>query len=609
MSGNTLSAVIEQQVSRLRLNDFPCGNGSWRKAKDGTDRADREEADALLDLLRCPHSPWTSDESWSPQAPALRRLAVLAPKRLRANFIYSYFVTLRIVDKSVSIIDRGLLKFSRLEELVLSANRISKVPAENLPRTLKILELRANQLSALNHLTSCPPPPLQYLGLASNSLGSHDTSHLTGRHWPHLVCLDLDDCEFEDQQTLLDALSTLPCLRTLVLEGNPFTLASSYPGVTVDSLPQLSCLDTSSVSTEDRLSFRGLAKMRDLKVGQASATVTVGRMRGIPDLLMCVDENIPDYPVVTYSYVITYEFPSLQTPVAMKFENKSESPATSASHVTENSCSDGDLQSNKKEDEQTSRPDSCVLMVQAEDAGVCRHKVAHVSRHSTLKLRWSDSMNFEDTQTHVVSDLGGFKRFLKQGLSLRIEEEKILSWPAVSKDVTVAKPSAAEKDKQERKRKKSAVKPDSTKDESKSRIKKSVPELVQDAPIRRILGSTHVPLQSLLRGQKVEVLCDFGILHTEYEDVVKKIMDNRRELDKESKVKEHSGKRKGKKECEVHVLADSSVSVQLEPVTVELRVELEKWKSASDAHQRLLPQHDTASSTKPSASSSARTSI
>lgn len=44
------------------------------------------------------------------------------------------------------------------------------------------------------------------------------------------MCLDLGDCEFQDQRALLDGLSTLPRLRTLVLEGNPFTLACCYPG-------------------------------------------------------------------------------------------------------------------------------------------------------------------------------------------------------------------------------------------------------------------------------------------------------------------------------------------------------------------------------------------
>lgn len=37
----------------------------------------------------------------------------------------------------VSVIDEGLLRFSMLEELVLSANKITEVPAEHLPGTLK----------------------------------------------------------------------------------------------------------------------------------------------------------------------------------------------------------------------------------------------------------------------------------------------------------------------------------------------------------------------------------------------------------------------------------------------------------------------------------------
>lgn len=51
----------------------------------------------------------------------------------------------------------------------------------------------------------------------------------------------------------------------------------------------------------------------DLIVDWASATVSVGRMRGISDPLMSADENTPDFPVVTYSYFITYVFFSHQT--------------------------------------------------------------------------------------------------------------------------------------------------------------------------------------------------------------------------------------------------------------------------------------------------------
>uniref|UniRef100_A0A7N8YR11 Leucine rich repeat containing 43 n=1 Tax=Mastacembelus armatus TaxID=205130 RepID=A0A7N8YR11_9TELE len=445
MSSNTLSAVLEKQIRRLCLNDFPCGNGSWvsfsafgsqRKSKDSAEGPGTEETDALLDLLSCPHSPWGHEESWSPQAAALRQLAVLTPERLHADFIYKYFTTFHIVDKDVSIIDDGLLKFSKLEELVLTANKISEIPVKNLPNTLKILELRANRLSALSSLTNHPPPRLQYLGLGFNSLGSHDIAHLTGRHWPHLVCLDLSDCEFQDQPALLNSLSTLPCLKTLMLQGNPFTLVSSFPGFTVDSLPQLCFLDALLISSEERRRFRGLAEMSDLIANRASVTVSVGTMRGIPNPLMSVDQNAPGFPVVTYSYFITYKF-----------------------------------------------------------------LVMYIS-HLCL---WC----------------------LPQ----------------------------------------CPIKSGSTKDKKK----KSVPELVQDAPIKRILGSVHVPLQSLLRGsQKVDTLCDFGALKLFSLYLTSCLL---------------CSADRGKQEHKADVHKDNSVCIHPDPVTVELSVELEKWRSVSEAHQ------------------------
>ena len=40
----------------------------------------------------------------------------------------------------VSLVDKDLLKFVKLEELILSANRIKEVNAANLPPTLKVKE-------------------------------------------------------------------------------------------------------------------------------------------------------------------------------------------------------------------------------------------------------------------------------------------------------------------------------------------------------------------------------------------------------------------------------------------------------------------------------------
>lgn len=200
----------------------------------------------------------------------------------------------------VSVVDEGLLKFTKLEELVLSANRITEVAADFLPNALRVLELRNNRLSSLGALTRQRPLQLQYLGLASNPLGTpEDVSNLTGRHWPQLLCLDLSFCDFEDHRVLLGALCSLPRLRTLLLEGNPFALGLSYPGLTVDSLPQLSCLDTVWISPEERRSFRGLAQIRDESelTDCARASVSVGRLRGICDpLTIPGDDSAPDFP-------------------------------------------------------------------------------------------------------------------------------------------------------------------------------------------------------------------------------------------------------------------------------------------------------------------------
>ncbi|XP_062418125.1 leucine-rich repeat-containing protein 43-like isoform X2 [Pungitius pungitius] len=525
MSSNKLSAVLEKQIQRLCLKDFPVGHGTWRRTEGRTEGAETEDTDALLDLLSCPHSPWRHDGSWSPQALALRQLAVLTPEPLHQDLIYNYFTTLRIVDKSVSAIDDGLLKFSKLEELVLSDNHISQICAENLPSSLKILDVRANRLSALDSLTTCPPPCLQYLSLSSNRLGSHqDLHHLTGRHWPQLVGLDLGLCEFEDQQALLRALSTLPSLRTLVLEGNPFTLAPSYPGFTVDSLPGLSCLDTSWISPEERHHFRGFAK-NNVAVGWASCTVSVGRMRGIPHPVMRVDENLSDFPVVSYSYFITYEFLSHQA----GDPNSDRDSKPDAAQC----FSDADLQPHRHSGTESSKLNTGDLLVDPEET--CHH-IAYVSEHSTSKLMWSGCMDFSHTQTYIVTDLGGLKRFLNGGLCLTIVEEKVQSWPAASEDVLLAKPSRPVKEKSGK---------------GKEDLGKKIKEDKKDK-------------ESKQRG-------DSGT--------------------KQKKTTASKGKGKGRRGGDVHT--DNSDSVPVEPVTVEVNVGLEKWGRASEAHQPLSPQQNS----------------
>ncbi|MCJ8746742.1 hypothetical protein PDJAM_G00145080 [Pangasius djambal] len=193
MASRTLTSAIDKLIHSLCLESFPCGRGSWRKPPlrgsedwhdDESTCAQLEESDNLHDLLQSPLSPWHEEASWSPQALVLRELAVKAPEKFNANFLYSSLTTLRIVDRGVSVIDEGLLMFSCLEELILTVNNITEVPLKNLPKTLKVLELYGNRISSLKSLKTDLPPHFLHLGLGNNRLGSpEDLQYFTANLW------------------------------------------------------------------------------------------------------------------------------------------------------------------------------------------------------------------------------------------------------------------------------------------------------------------------------------------------------------------------------------------------------------------------------------------
>ncbi|KAM9810902.1 leucine-rich repeat-containing protein 43-like [Neosynchiropus ocellatus] len=557
----TLTSVLEKLIHHLCLDDFPCGCGSWKKnTTDLTETAEMQsEETELLDLLSCAHSPWKSDESWSPQAAALRRLAVVSPERLNDTFIFNYFTKLRVVDRHVSIIDDGLLRFSKLEQLILSANSISKIPLANLPKTLRVLDLRANLLNDLSSLSDSQPPHLHYLGLSSNILGSsEDMTYFTKDLWPQLVCLDLSDCEFGAQQELLDHLSELPHLKSLMLQGNPLSLARSYPGFTIDRLPHLSFLDAAQISPDDRQRFRGLAQRSDPTVDPASVTVRVGTMRGLPDPVMNVAENAPEYPVIAYSYCVTY---------------KLFADGASAHQERQSDVDEAAADENQRQVEALEAPGPLTF---------------NVTKHSTPKLAWAESMDLSDNQTHGITDLRGFKRFLKHGLHVQIEQEKTESWPATPEEMA-AKQGKKETAKQ------------GNKDRPKN--KRNTIELVPGPPITTVLCSIQIPMHGLLRGiQNIDTICDFGILQPQPKEEKKEekeeapekpepeIKEDPKKTKKKGKEEKNSakkpagkGKQKGKKESAVEEPVENSVPEELKPVTVEFSVELRRWRSASEA--------------------------
>ncbi|CAH2295829.1 leucine-rich repeat-containing 43 isoform X1 [Pelobates cultripes] len=204
MSGISVSAALKDQLQTLCLRSFPCGSGSWAHSylKNGKSISvdpllemgndpQRESLDDLNDLVTCDCSPWKLEDGCSPEIHHLRLLAIKCPENITDQFVYSYFTSLRVVDKEVSDVDEHLLRFHNLKELVLSVNKIKTVHSSNLPRTLKVLELCSNQISSLKELSTNPPPTLQHLGLAYNKIQcSSENMYLTAEQWSIWVLKD-----------------------------------------------------------------------------------------------------------------------------------------------------------------------------------------------------------------------------------------------------------------------------------------------------------------------------------------------------------------------------------------------------------------------------------
>ncbi|NXC31227.1 LRC43 protein, partial [Campylorhamphus procurvoides] len=319
----SLSAAFREYLQHLGLQDFPCGLGSWnkpcldgrrspRRAQPGQEEAvlDEETPEALLELLRDQHSPWALPPDCSTQDRLLREVAVLAPELIHGSKVYQLLKSLRMVDKGVEEVDEGVLQFQQLEELILTANHISRISSANLPRTLKVLELCCNAVGDLQDLCSQPPPELQHLGLGHNNLcGPSQDKFLTEDFWPNLISLDLSFNNLTDLLGLVSQLCTLQKLRILVLQGNPLALIPTYRGFLVDSLPKLSFLDDIYIRPDERQQFQGLARQPELSRSEVRVVVSVGEMKGVPapSAFLQLDAG-SEAPVITCSYFVTYEF-------------------------------------------------------------------------------------------------------------------------------------------------------------------------------------------------------------------------------------------------------------------------------------------------------------
>uniref|UniRef100_A0A8C3IQM3 Leucine rich repeat containing 43 n=1 Tax=Chrysemys picta bellii TaxID=8478 RepID=A0A8C3IQM3_CHRPI len=586
MGGLSASAAFREHLRRLCLGEFPCGAGSWVRApawrgiirQPGSDigTPSEESLETLMEFVSSQDSPWALPPDCSPEDQHLRELAVQSPQLIQDNFIFLFFRSLRIVDKGVNEVDENLLKFQNLEELLLSANQISKINSAHLPRTLKVLELCGNEIVGLQDLCSHPPPELQHLGLGYNRLlGSSEDKYLTAEFWPNLLSLDLSFNNFTDLLGIVSKLATLWRLRTLVLLGNPLVLIPGYRGFVIDSLPKLCILDDRNISPDEKHQFHGLSSKPDLIVNKAQLVVSVGKIKGVPNPIKPEElESVPESPVITHSYYVTYEFVAREKAEDTNNAEVSKSPrielameANFPFHLGSVSplAPTGALEQSSVGEAGTA---PCVL---------CRHTAPFVfsrlaNRHLTPRKPWAETIECSHRREHVTGDLVALKAFLMTGTTVTVVEEKVLSWPiaaAVAED-------AGKKGKAEKEKPKDGGKViteigagEGGEDVVQKKKKESPIELRSDPPLLRSLGSGHVNLESLLTGdQLVAVVCDFGVLITE------------------ETTQPPSPKEKVPATLVLAANPHPIQEIQPVPLTVEFQVQLIQWTAAFDAQHQ-----------------------
>ncbi|EQB77350.1 hypothetical protein CB1_000340013 [Camelus ferus] len=449
--GHSLSPRL-QNKSRF----LPQTSRAWRELVPREEEAvspGEETVEDLLGLVRSPHSPWALPEASSAEDCFLRELAIQNPLVLKDSFFYTYFKSLRVVDKQVSLVDKDLLKFVKLEELILSANLIKEIDPTNLPPTLKVLELYGNKMSSVECLCSGPPPGLQHLGLGHNKLlGPLESLYVTSDHWPNLVSLDLSFNDLTDLRSMVASLRTLPCLRLLVLQGNPLALVPYYRGFTIDSLSRLCVLDDITVTSSEKHQFRGLRHSGDLLTQEAQLVVTIGNVRGVLDTSVLDPEPGPQGPFITYSYYVTYDFVEDEEAEGNGYggvlaEIVKPSPSTEqlgedvpeeVVEEAEDSVESGPVsqsQSGEMEESLVSGGSAPLLRTSVDSAEELAKLRPHLDPRlcpspgtvlfSTVRKPWADVIPCNYEMQHTLSDLVPLKAFLMSGTTVTIVEEKL----------------------------------------------------------------------------------------------------------------------------------------------------------------------------------------
>ncbi|XP_061166534.1 leucine-rich repeat-containing protein 43-like [Saccostrea echinata] len=599
---NAFSA-FEKQLRTLCLREFPCGTGSWRetktknlqllKSKDNVDSrfsvtlkdfgASHEKTEQLEEYVTSKYSPWHLDYSWSKEARKLRELAVKSPWLIDDNFILSFFKTLRICDKNVTEVDGNLLKFKDLEELTLSANKIITVNSKNLPPSLKVLELCANQISDISALC-VRPPPLIHLGLGSNKI-SFIGDYLTGDYWPNLLSLDLSHNNLSDLLDVIRKLGSLPKLRNLILQGNPLSLIPGYRGYTIDSLRKLSILDDIMISADEKHHYKGLARRREYILDEAKVSLEVTYIKGVPmPEELKNPEDQPEFPKIERKYFVQFMFPQDMSQKAEIFQitdndlaGLSPMPMSERSQFTPQPTSpipeEQEIRSYSQQSQNTEAVKNVNFTAQPEVVSAREPTAEHERPPDEIPFSvtpkqseamdqeeeeetktqiqveaiksegglWAEEIELNWSQVAVRDELLTLRNFFKQGMDFSVVEELVLCYQnddpsdpgtptAKSKEKKDPK-DAKKSDKKEEKGKGGKEEKKDDKKGGKKGKKEPEMELKRMPPTYTTLATWHIPLVDFLEGE-YEFRSVFTQGGVEVASTVKSMEINKKDKDK-----------------------------------------------------------------------------
>ncbi|CAH2295828.1 Hypothetical predicted protein [Pelobates cultripes] len=300
---------------------------------------------------------------------------------------------------------------------------------------------------------------------------------------------------------------------------------------------------------------------RDNLENSAQIYVSVGKLKGIPNPVNSSDlQSTEAYPVITYNYYVTYEF----------IENQSSKELTAVA----------------------SQPEE-IYRENSSKSPVVVNSTFHTGSYKTGGAPWNEVIDCQYKKMHNVNDLLALKSFLISGMRVTVTEEKTLSWPLDPEQIQKSKvvsPSNKKGDRKEKGRSSSK----GSKAESKSKKKKETfDDFRHDPPIMRTFGSVLVSLENLVQGElEVYSLCNFGILNSEEkrpstacEKNIKKTKnqkphDGRESAGSRKGTASSSGKGKRKHTAEQKPV-EEQVTKHIEPLTAEIRVQLNTWKLPS----------------------------